>query len=294
MTSDTAPPGGTTRPLRPLILGAGGLVGSALGEYFERRYPDTVSATRVELDITDRWRLEAELERLQPNVVINAAALADVDRCEADPLAARRINEEGPANLAAACAGARCKVVHISTDYVFDGNARREYDEADPPNPINVYGVTKLRGEMAVLERLPDALVVRTSFVFGPGRPTFADRILEALRRGERVRAVPQWINKPTHTGEIAAGVERLLLAGETGLWHVASSPAVDKLTFARKVAELAGFDPGSIEAVPPEALGLRAPRPLRTPLSTARYEARFGPVLGGWEAALAAHLAAR
>jgi len=281
--------------LRPLVLGAGGLVGAALAEHFERRYPHAIAATRVELDITDRWRLEAELERLQPNVVVNAAALANVDRCEADPLLARRVNEEGPAGLAAACAAVGCRLVHISTDYVFDGRIDREaeYDEADPPNPVNVYGLTKLRGELHVLERLAEALVVRTSFVFGPGRPTFVDAIVERLRRGRPVRAVPEWVNRPTHVSVIAAGVERLLLAGETGLWHLASPPAVDKLAFARRVAELAGEDPDRIEAVRAEDLGLPARRPARTPLSTARYERRFGPVLAGWEESLAAHVAA-
>lgn len=271
--------------IRPLIVGAGGLVGRTLTTHLEQRYPHTVSACRAEIDICDRWSTEAEIERLEPNVVINCAAMSNVDACEEDPEQARRINGEGPAHLAAICRRAGIRLIHFSTDYVFDGAKQEEYDEADPVQPVNEYGWSKLRGEQAVLETLAEAVVLRVSFVFGGGRPTFIDKIAGQLLEGgaEPIPVFDGWVSRPTYTREIAKAVELLLESGETGLWHVANPPAGSRYDFARRVAEILGRGGERLVSVDPSTVDLPARRPPRSPLSTRRFEARFGAVLRNW-----------
>jgi len=269
--------------VRPLVVGSGGLVGGAVAALCEERYPHTVAATRAELDVTDRWRLEAEIERLRPTVVVNCAAIADLEACEEDPDLARRVNAEGPAHLARACRNAGVRLVHLSTDYVFDGSRDGEYAEEDPPAPLGVYGRTKLLGEMAVLEELVDAVVLRVSFVHGPGRPTFLDRVAADLRAGRTVRAVDGWRTRPTFNTEIARAVDRLLDSDVTGVLHFANRPAVTRLQFAREIARIVGADPGLVVPVDPSGLGLRAPRPASSVLSTARWERLAGEPPADW-----------
>lgn len=270
--------------IRPLIMGAGGLVGRELTDFMEARYPHTSSATRVEMDLTDRWRMEAELERLAPSVVINSAAWSGVDACERDPEQAFSINAHGPAHLAQICRNVGIKLVHISTDYVFDGTKGEDYDEADPTNPVNVYGQSKLAGENAVLETLADAIVLRVSFVFGPGRQTYIDKLAEqALTSDEPVPVIEGWLSKPTYTAQICQTIDELIRADETGIWHVANGPSGHRAGFARAVFELLGADPARIVGIDPSELTLDAKRPDATPLSTNRLEARFGSPLRTW-----------
>jgi dTDP-4-dehydrorhamnose reductase len=283
--------------IRPLVVGADGLVGRALTAHLEHCFPHTISATRTELDITDRWRMEAEVERLEPTVVINCAAMASVDACERDPDAARRVNADGPASLAAVCRRARLRLVHLSTDYVFGGSPPRddEFDESDPPDPINEYGRSKLLGELGVLETLVEAVVLRVSFVFGPGRETFIDRLAAAARApGATLPVVDGWRTRPTPVEEICRGIEDILRSDVTGVWHLASPPAVTRLGFGREVFRLAGADPERIVATDAAALQLPAPRPQATPLSTRRFEARFGRAPRSWIDAAREYLEAR
>jgi dTDP-4-dehydrorhamnose reductase len=271
--------------VRPLVIGADGLVGTAVAERLEQRFPHTVSSTRTELDITDRWRVAAEIERLRPTAVINCAAESDLDTCEEDPERASRLNAQAPAHLSITCHNAGARLIHLSTDYVFDGSQQREYDEADPPAPLSVYGRTKLEGEQAVLSNLVDAIVLRVSFVFGPGRPTFIDKITRRLLlESGPVPAVDSWVTRPTASFEIAAGIEQLLLSDATGVWHLANPPAVSRFSFARGVAELLGCDPERVVRVDESELNLRATRPPRSALSTKRFEARFGATIRPWQ----------
>ena len=129
-----------------MILGAGGLLGRTLARRLEQAFPDTIAATRAEIDITDPSRLGLEIERLRPTAVINCAAWTDVDGCSRDPAAAFAANAEGAGNVARAAAAAGCRVVHLSTDFVFDGTAGRAYVESDPPAPLQEYGRSKWEG----------------------------------------------------------------------------------------------------------------------------------------------------
>jgi dTDP-4-dehydrorhamnose reductase len=280
--------------IRPMIIGADGLVGTALAALLEPLFPHTVSATRTEVDIADRWTTGMDIERLDPTVVINCAAISNVDGAEEDPEEAAEVNAEGAANLALLCRAGGRRLIHLSTDYVFDGLAGREYVEEDAPAPVNAYGRTKLAGENAILEQLADAVVLRISFVFGPGRETFFDRIARDAVFGDGpIRAIDGWVTRPTYNRDIARAIEALLLDREaTGLFHFANAGAVSRLAFAREVVRLAGGDPGRVVPIAPDALDLPAARPPATPLSTARFARRFGWAPRPWTDAAREYLA--
>jgi len=277
--------------IRPLITGSEGLLGHVLAECLEESYPDTVSATRAFLDITDYWGMTAELERLEPNVVINTAAFSDVDGCERDPEKALRINRTGPHNLAKACRALGAKLVQVSTDYVFDGTKATPYEENDSPAPIQVYGASKRDGELAVLSEIPEALIVRTSFLFGPGRPTFVDRAVARAREGEKVRAVLDWVNSPTYTVDLAQWIVRLIESDAKGIVHAANSGSCSKFEFARAACRIAAVDDPPIEPIRLADLPLPARRPERTPFDVSHLGALLGDAPRPWEDALEAYL---
>jgi dTDP-4-dehydrorhamnose reductase len=277
--------------IRPLVTGAEGLLGRALVERLEEAHPDTVSATRSFLDITDYFGLCAELERLQPNVVINTAAFSDVDGCELDPERAFRVNRMGPWHLAKACRALGARFIHVSTDYVFDGRKPAPYDETDEAAPIQVYGASKRDGEIAVLSEYPAALVVRTSFLFGPGRPTFVDRAVERARRGEKVRAVLDWVSSPTYTVDLAEILERLMELDVAGILHVSNAGACSKFEFARAACRLAEIADAPVQPIRLVDLPMPAKRPERTPFELGRLTALLGAPPRPWEDALGEYL---
>ena len=276
--------------IRPLVTGSDGLLGHVLAARLEETYPDTVSATRAFLDITDYWGMTAELERLEPNVVINTAAFSDVDGCELDPEKALRVNRTGPHNLAKACRALGAKLIHVSTDYVFDGTKATPYGEDDAPDPIQVYGASKRDGELAVLSELPEALILRTSFLFGPGRPTFVDRAVERARQGEKVRAVLDWVNSPTYTVDLARMVVDLIAADAKGIVHASNSGSCSKFEFARAACRIAAIDDPPIEPIRLSDLPLPAKRPERTPFDLTLLGSLLELPPRSWEEALEAY----
>lgn len=278
--------------VKPLVTGSEGLLGRVLAERLEERYPDTVSATRAFLDLTDPFGFTAELERLQPTVVFNTAAFADVDGCELDPERAFRVNRMGPYHLARACRALGARLIQISTDYVFDGTKATPYDEDDKPAPIQVYGASKRDGELAILAEDPGALIVRTSFLFGPGRPTFADRAIERARAGEVVRAVLDWVGSPTYTVDLAAILETLMTMEISGTVHVANAGSCSKFEFARAACRMAGIADPPIQPIRLSDLPLPAKRPERTPFDLTKLSGLLGGSPRPWEEALDEYLA--
>lgn len=235
--------------MRIAITGARGLVGSALA----RRFPDAVALTHRDLDITDRDAVARVLRGV--DLVFNCAVIG-VDDCEGDPALARAVNVEGPANLGEAAK----KIVHFSTNYVFAGDEEKFYGVDDEARPVNVYGATKLEGERAVLARNANALVVRTSWVYGGGKDNFLSTVGAKLQGGERVRAIGDVFASCTFVEDLIDAVARLL--GERGVKHVVNEGALSYADFARELAD----DPSLIDVVS-ERDAMRAPRPRYTPL---------------------------
>jgi dTDP-4-dehydrorhamnose reductase len=277
----------------PLVLGAGGFLGRCVEELLSQRFPSTVGATRAEIDITDYFGMLHELERLEPSLVINCAAVADVDLCERRPDLALRVNAEGAASAARASRAAGARFVHISTDYVFDGGLSRPYSENDPAEPRSVYGASKLDGERRVLKEHPNALVVRTSWLFGPGGGDFVERTLRLAREQGWVGGVTDQVSCPTHSPDLVAALEALAQRGAEGVVHFANSGACTRHELALRIVDLAGV--GRDLQVKPQRwreLGLPAPRPPHSALSCARYTEITGLTPRPWEEALAELLA--
>lgn len=235
------------------------------------RIPDAVALRHADLDITDAAAVAHVLRGF--DVAFNCAVVG-VDEAEGSPERARRVNVDGAVNVAAAVP----VVVHFSTNYVFDGEATRPYTTADEPHPINFYGRTKLEGERAVLAANRRAVLIRTSWVFGPGGKNFLSTLARRLRAGERVEAIEDVEASVTYAADLARRALELL--DSPGLHHAVNDGVCSYADVAEEAARLAGADPALVVRVGSGTV-MRAPRPRYTPL-----EAQ--PPLRGWREALA------
>jgi dTDP-4-dehydrorhamnose reductase len=231
----------------------------------------------------------------RPDVVVNAAAYTHVDRCEREPEAAWRANAEAPGVLAEACSRIGSRLLHLSTDYVFAGDADRPYTEDDPPAPRSTYGRTKLEGERRVQGVSGDHLIVRTSWLFGRGRNFLAAILAQARarRRGEAsgpLRVVDDQLGRPTWADDLAAGLVSLVEARATGLYHLAGGGVASWWDVARATLDEAGFADLVIERIATSEMHLDAPRPAWSVLDCSRAEA-LGIRLRPWREAVAAYL---
>jgi dTDP-4-dehydrorhamnose reductase len=272
-----------------MVIGASGLLGRALTRRLEAEFPDTVAATRAEADVTDRFRLEMEIERLDPTVVINCAAFTDVDGCTRDPERARAVNAIGAENAARAAAASGCRVVQISTDYVFDGIQSRPYVEEDPVGPIQEYGRSKLDGERRVATAAPDHLIVRTAWLFGRDGGAFVTGIRRRALAGEPLRVVSDQTGSPTFVDDLAEGIARLLRVEHRGVVHVVNRGVATRLDMTGVILGSLGLDGKvAITPVPARDLFPAADRPAYTALGTGLYERLTGATPRGWREALA------
>lgn len=277
---------------RIVITGAGGQVGRLLAVQAAEQGYEVSALTHREWDITDPQAAERFVA--EDDLVVNCAAFTNVDGAEADPDGAYAINATGAENVAHACARVGAHLVHVSTDYVFDGEQRHPYDVGDTTNPLSVYGRTKLAGELAVLAALPDANIVRTSWVYTGGAGTDFAAVMRRLAGTDRiVEVVDDQTGSPTYAKDL---VGALLEVGEghirEPILHAANDGAVSRFEQARAVFEDVGADP---ERVRPVSTA-HAPRPARRPVYSALSMAtsvRAGLTpLRGWREALADALA--
>ena len=212
-----------------LILGAFGMLGHDLQAVF----PEAICHGR-DVDITDETAVFSCITHAKPKVVLNAAAYTDVDGCEEDPGSAFRVNGEGPGYIAKACNAAGAVLIHYSTDYVFDG-ARPEYFEDDTPHPINVYGESKLLGEVRVREYTDDYRIIRTSWLFGRHGKNFVDTMIQLSRQMYQVRVVNDQIGRPTYTVDLA-GKTADIIGGEPGIYHITNDGRCSWFEFAEAI----------------------------------------------------------
>jgi dTDP-4-dehydrorhamnose reductase len=250
-----------------------------------------------ELDITDADAVLAYFERHQPEAVINCAAWTDVDGAESRPEAAQAVNAVGAAALAAAAAARGAALLHLSTDYVFPGNAPldsagepRPYVESDATGPLSVYGKTKLEGELAVLGASPRNTVVRSAWLFGVQGRNFVDTMLRLASEREAVQVVDDQIGSPTWTGHLAPALLGLLEREIRGLVHLAGGGAVSWNGFAKEIFRQAEVD-CAVEPASSEQMARPAPRPAFSVLASERPEVLPMP---DWRDGLAGYLAAR
>ncbi|MGC8916538.1 MAG: dTDP-4-dehydrorhamnose reductase [Thermoanaerobaculum sp.] len=275
--------------MRVLLAGARGQLGRALLEVGREHGWDILAFDRAALDITDPRAVAEAVRTVQPELIANAAAYTAVDKAEEEPGAAFAVNAKAVATLAELANETGSLLVHVSTDYVFDGRSSRPYREDDPPNPLSVYGRSKLEGERAAAGAR-EHLIVRTSWLFGRGW-NFVEAIRRQLHGGAKeLRVVADQTGKPTSALDLAAGIVRLVVAGARGLFHVANGGETTWADFAREIAAQLGFSVPVVPITTAEA-GRPAPRPAFSVLDTSRFEALCGP-LPPWRDALARYLA--
>jgi dTDP-4-dehydrorhamnose reductase len=279
-----------------VVSGCGGQLGLALTDRLARAGEDVRATSHAELDVAEPRAVNAFVASLPSGAVwLNAAAFTHVDRCEREPEAARRGNALAPRVLAAACVEAGIRLVHVSTDYVFPGDATRPYRETDPTGPRSVYGRTKLEGEQAVLAASPDFLVVRTSWVFGRGRNFIASILAQAAARRQGraagpLRVVDDQRGRPTYAEDLAGALCRLVEVGARGLYHVANAGEATWWELARASLDEAGHPGLEIERIRTGDLELAAPRPAWSVLDCSKAEAA-GVHMRPWRDALRAYL---
>ena len=255
-----------------LITGATGTLGRAFARICERRGIPYHLLSRQEMDITSSESVDRVLTEIRPWAVVNTAGYVRVDDAEREPHLCRQINAEGAAILASACVQHNISFVTFSSDLVFDGSQNQPYVESNEVSPLNVYGHSKAIAERWVLEAHPCSLVIRTSAFFGPWDDyNFLTVVRRTLASGQPFTAAADSIVSPTYVPDLVNTTLDLLIDGECGLWHLANQGAMTWAELARTVAELDGLNAAHVEARPTEGLGLAAPRPTYSVLTSER-----------------------
>ncbi len=252
--------------MRVLVTGAGGQLGIDLVAQARVLGHEVVAASRAALDITDQAATAAAMERHRPDVVFNSAAWTAVDACESDSERAHLVNALAAGWVAETAASVGAHVIHISTDYVFDGTKDRPYEVDDEPNPTSVYGASKLEGERLVVAAAPDAAVVRTSWVMGPHGHNMVKTVLGLLDR-ESLAFVDDQRGCPSFTGDLAAGLYELAERRLGGTFHLTNRGSTSWFGLVREILELAGADPSKVRPVSTSELD--PPRPAPRPANS-------------------------
>jgi len=283
------------------IVGAGGRLGAALVREWTARGETIAAWNRAALDLANEAALRQALRGIEFDAMVNCAALTQVDYCESHPEEAFAVNGAAPGTLAQLCQERGARLIHISTDYVFDGRKRTPYTEADPPGPLGVYADSKLAGEKAVHAVSQSHLVARVSWVFGPDRPSFVDQILDKARDSQDLAAIGDKWAVPSYTLDLAAWLHPLLesvpaggtlhLCNEGGCtWQEYGQWALD-----RAHAIGAPLKGRVVETIPMSSLkAFVAPRPVYTVMSTARLSSLTGLRPRPWQEAVDAYVRSR
>lgn len=216
--------------IKTLIIGSSGMLGSDLCKVF----PDAVKLTHHDLDITDREQVIESILKIKPDVVINAAAYTNVDGCEDNQELAFKVNGYGPEYIAEACVKVGAALVHFSTDYVFNGS-KKEYVESDIPNPINVYGHSKLFGEKKIIENMNDYRIVRISWLFGIHGKNFVETMLKLSGEMDTVKVVNDQFGKPTYTMDLATKIKEIIEL-DPGIYHITNDGICSWYEFASSI----------------------------------------------------------
>ena len=245
---------------------------------------------RDELDISDKDAVDAFMEGRPCDLIINCAAWTDVDGCESDMLAARRANAVGPQVLALAARAHGCKLVHISTDYVFDGEKRDAYVETDVPNPQTVYGKSKLEGELLVSNILGKHIIVRTSWLYGAHGGNFVKTMLRLAHENGAIKVVDDQRGNPTYANDLVYEVLKLVAAGVYGTFHCTGTGVCSWYEFACAIVEEAGI---SCDKTP--CTSEEFPRPAKRPANSALENRHLADTIGDemrpWREALKSYL---
>jgi dTDP-4-dehydrorhamnose reductase len=224
--------------MKVLILGGTGLLGTDIHKAMKADW-DVLALGSADVDITKLDAVHHAVKTHKPDVVINSAALSNVDKCESEPDASYLVNAIGPKNIAMACRDSNARMVQISTDYVFDGAQKNPYTEFDGTNPINVYGKSKLAGEQFVRDISNNYLIVRTAWLFGERRNHFVDYVIDSLEKGNEITAVRDMVSSPTFSVDVAETIKKLIILDQTGVFHACNKGYCSRVELVEEIMKI-------------------------------------------------------
>jgi dTDP-4-dehydrorhamnose reductase len=277
--------------MKVLITGAGGMTGSELVRQARERSWDVVPLTKADLDITDARAVEGVVGHERPDVIINAAAYTAVDAAESAAEAAMAVNAAGPENVARAAKTNGAQVLHISTDYVFDGESPEPYEPDDRPAPINVYGESKLAGEMALRESCPEHVIVRTSWVYSHEGKNFVRTMRRAAEEKREIRVVMDQHGCPTSSQDLARALlcaaNLMVRSFVVGTYHFCNAGSTTWFDFANAIFDMSDCHPPRVVPITTAEFPTAARRPRRSVLNTNSFQLAFGVEPRPWQEAL-------
>lgn len=279
-------------PKNLLVTGANGQLGNEMQRVVAAN-PGKVNAffTDVDsLDITDAAAVRTFIEHNAIDVIVNCAAYTAVDRAEDDMVLCAKLNIDAVANLASAARDLGAKVLHISTDYVFDGFGHRPYEESDEPNPRSTYGTTKLQGERELLKYAPDSIIVRTAWLYSPFGKNFVKTMLSLGESRDKLSVVCDQVGTPTAAADLASAIFTIITAPEwhDGIYHFSNEGAISWYDFTKAIHRIAGITTCEVSPIKSKDYPTRAVRPFYSVLDKSKIKATFGITIPYWEESLA------
>lgn len=273
-----------------IVTGCNGQLGRAINlELGNRTDIEFVNTDVAELDITNIDKVMELARQVQPYAIINCAAHTGVDACEDEWDKAYRINAIGPRNLSIAASETGAKMIHVSTDYIFDGKADRPYIEFDKPNPQGAYGTTKLVGENMVKDFADRYFIFRTAWLYGDGK-NFVKTMLRLSESHDKVRVVGDQVGSPTSAKELAGAIAHLLFTENYGVFHATCEGSCSWAQFAEEIFKLAGKST-VVETITTEEFGAKAPRPAYSILENYMLKLTTDYMFADWHDALTAYM---
>jgi dTDP-4-dehydrorhamnose reductase len=272
-----------------LVTGANGQLGSELKELSSHYSQfEWVFVDRSVLDLSDLGSISNVLDRIQPQIIINCAAYTAVDKAETETELAEVLNHHAVGILAQWSANHDCRLVHVSTDYVFDGNSNVALTEEAPTGPINVYGQTKLAGEQACMSENPDAIVIRTSWVYSRFGNNFVKTMARLMQERESLNVVNDQIGSPTYAADLAQAILTIITHPhwQAGIYHFSNEGEISWYEFAVAIQEIGGFD-CALSGIPSSDYPTPAQRPHYSLLDKSKITTTFGVVVPGYRESL-------
>ena len=276
--------------MKILVTGANGQLGRELRNVLESEIPGQSIYTDVaELDLTDSKAVDLFFKQNEISHVVNCAAYTAVDRAEEEKLECASININAVKNLAIAADSVGAKIIHISTDYVFDGTAYRPYKESDKVNPISEYGTTKRKGETALLALAPESIIIRTSWLYSPHGNNFVKTMMRLGAEHSEIKVVCDQIGSPTYALDLAKAIYRVLLSHQwvEGIFHYSNEGVCSWYDFAKAIHRVAGIKGCNVCSIPTEEYPTAASRPFFSVLDKSRIKATYGADVPYWEDSL-------
>jgi len=285
-----------------LITGSNGLLGRSLEKRLKNKFilfglgrRKRKSINYVNCDLRDKKRLNRLFFQLRPDIVIHTAAISDVEYCEKNPQEAYEINALGTYNVCQACKKINAFLIYISTDYVFNGKRKKPYKETDKTIPINIYGKTKLEGERFIQTSLDRYLIIRTSWLFGPGRDNFVTQILKRVEKEKEMGIISDKFASPTYTVDLSSAICDLILLFTVNcnlftvnrIIHISNSGFCSRYEFTKKILGYAEIKRIKIKPISSKDFGWQALRPRYSVLDNSRFQKLMGYTLRPWYEAL-------